>query len=74
MTKYVKAFSLNPEPPLELPEPDTIAICCKCKGEIYDGEIYAESADGCVCRDCVDDMWRELTLLEKIYLLGMEPK
>lgn len=74
MTKHVKAFDPNPEPTVEPPEPEVVARCCECGGDIYSGETCACAVrcDGFICQYCIDDMWRDQTLDEKIELLGLE--
>lgn len=62
-------FSFLPEEP---PEPSVVARCAACRGDIYDGEVCAVGAVGFVCADCIDDMWQELSITEKIERLGME--
>lgn len=56
---------------LEPKEDIVVAICGKCHGEIYLGEEYGEDdLGGIICHDCIEDKWRDLTLIEKLDVFG----
>lgn len=40
--------------------------CCKCGNEIFDGEIYYNSPEGYICKNCIEDM----TASEFMELIG----
>jgi hypothetical protein len=66
-------YSSTPEPPLEPPEEPIAAVCSKCQGEIYPGEVCGEIAGRLVCIDCVEDEWNDLSDFEKIARFDYEP-
>ena len=56
---------------LEPKEDVIVAVCHKCHGDIYLHEEYGEDDDGkAICKDCIEDKWRDLTLLEKLDVFG----
>lgn len=52
-------------------EDTPIAVCRKCKGDIYLEEVYGEDDDGnAICSDCIKDMWRDLSVAEQFEVFG----
>lgn len=37
------------------PEPEPVHTCVLCSDGIYDGDEYYDSADGPVCKECMED-------------------
>ena len=59
---------------LEPKAPVVVAVCSKCKGEIYLYEEYGEDREGkVICSDCVEDEWKNLSLAEKLDVFGYDP-
>lgn len=52
---------------------DTVCCCSRCKGEIYDNEVWGED-ELCrpVCIDCLEEEWKELSASEKFERLGYD--
>lgn len=40
-------------------EERTVFYCVSCRYPIFDGDMYWDSSDGCICKDCLDEMSRE---------------
>lgn len=54
---------LNPEPPLEPPEPEVYGMCPICRDYIFDGDAIVEFDSKEYHKDCFDDeaafLWRK---------------
>lgn len=48
------------------PEPEPVHRCRNCGYGIFPGDEFLDSPDGCICKDCLDDM----SLEELIGLFG----
>jgi hypothetical protein len=65
---FTKEASLSP------PEPTVVAICNKCRGEIYAYEVYGINPSGYpTCIDCLQDDWHSMLPDEKFRIMGMIP-
>lgn len=52
------------------PEQKPIGVCKVCGEEVYPWETYGACGDDLVHAECIDDEWGELTVLEKLAILG----
>ncbi len=62
-----------PEAPTEPTEPEIVRRCARCQGDIYEGEVWGERNGLCLCPDCVDSVWDELSAESKLRCLGYTP-
>ena len=70
---WVKRLFMDEGLDVEPDDPDVVALCHVCGGEIYDGEVYGRNEAGkCICRDCINEEWSRLADGEKFELLGYE--
>lgn len=59
----------RPEPPVEPPEAARY-ITAGCGHEVYEGEELYESEEGTLCRECLEDLIRQMPLRELAELVG----
>jgi hypothetical protein len=54
------------------PEPPIVAYCAYCDGggEIYQGQYFGYDGKSCICDECIDKLWRELSTAEKLNHFG----
>jgi hypothetical protein len=54
------------------PEPEVVAHCAWCDGagEIFEGEQFGYDGNSCICSECIDKLWGQLTLDEKLEHFG----
>ena len=66
------SYAYTPEPNMEPPD-DTPHVIASCGHEVYNGEELFEWEDGkTLCPDCMEDKFKEMSLIDRAELLGCE--
>ena len=68
------------KPPVRLPdytepsrEDEPVTVCGVCGGDIYYGEPFGEKEGWAICKDCLEDKWRQLPYHQRLAMMGFRP-